>query len=230
VRFRALATDYDGTLATHGLVEQDTIEALRRLVGSGRILLLATGRQISDLSRVFSRLDLFHRVVAENGAVIYCPQTRHGTLLCAPPCEALVTRLRALGVPCSIGRAVIATTDDHEQTVRNLIRELRLDLQIALNKGSVMVLPSGVDKRTGLLKALTELALPPENVVAIGDAENDHTFLEVCGFAVAVANALPELKSRADLVTFAPHGAGVAEVINHLLTDDLAAATGMRKC
>lgn len=224
MRFVALATDYDGTLATHGTVGPDIIAALERLRGSGRALLLVTGRELPDLRTVFARLDLFDRVIAENGALIFRPAAGKEQLLCAPASEALVARLRALRVPCSAGRAVVAATEDHEPAVRKAIADLHLDLQIALNKGSLMVLPAGVDKRSGLLRALAELSLQPENVVAIGDAENDHVFLEACGFSVAVANALPELKSRADLVTLGAHGAGVAEVIDHLLADDLAGA------
>lgn len=226
MRFLALATDYDGTLATHGTVEPDTVVALTRLLDSGRTLVLVTGRELPDLKRVFAHLDLFERVVAENGALLYRPQRREEQLLCAAAPEHFLAQLRALQVPYSVGRAVVATTEDHEPIVRSVIRELGLDLQILLNKGAVMVLPSGVDKRSGVTQALAELDLPPENVVAIGDAENDCAFLETCGFGVAVANALPQLKSRADLVTLGAHGAGVIEVIDHLLADDLAAHRG----
>jgi hypothetical protein len=59
-------------------------------------------------------------------------------------------------------------------------------------------------------------------VVAVGDAENDHTFLKLCECSVAVNNALPALKERADLVTNGDHGRGVSELIDMLLRDDLA--------
>ena len=59
-------------------------------------------------------------------------------------------------------------------------------------------------------------------MVGIGDAENDHAFLAVCECGVAVANALPSLKDRADIVTAGDHGAGVVEIANQLLDDDLA--------
>ena len=85
-----------------------------------------------------------------------------------------------------------------------------------------MVLPSGVNKGTGLKAALEELGVSSHDVVGFGDAENDHAFLATCGCAVAVANALPALKERADIVTRATHGAGVAEVLQELLKDDLA--------
>jgi hydroxymethylpyrimidine pyrophosphatase-like HAD family hydrolase len=59
-------------------------------------------------------------------------------------------------------------------------------------------------------------------VVGIGDAENDHALLRLCGFGVAVANAVPLLKQQADLVTQAADGAGVAELATRLLATDLA--------
>ena len=97
-----------------------------------------------------------------------------------------------------------------------------LEMHLVFNKGAVMALPSGVNKATGLQAALRELHLSAHNVVGVGDAENDHAFLEMCACSVAVANALPALKEKADWVTRAPEGAGVDEVVRHLLADDFA--------
>lgn len=82
-----------------------------------------------------------------------------------------------------------------------------------------MVLPEGVDKATGLAAALTDLGISVEAVVGVGDAENDIEFLTACGCGVAVANALPSVKSSANFVTRGAHGAGVAEIIDYLLRD-----------
>jgi len=46
---------------------------------------------------------------------------------------------------------------------------------------------------------------------------------------VAVANALPTLKSAADIVTTAAQGAGVVELIEELLRDDLASRAPQRR-
>ena len=100
-----------------------------------------------------------------------------------------------------------------------MIEAMGLDLQVILNKRAVMILPTGIDKATGLLAALDELGLAPRDVVGVGDAENDLAFLDACGRAVAVANALPAVKARADLVTAADHGAGVIELIGRLLDE-----------
>ncbi len=222
MRYLALAADYDGTLARDGSVSDDTWAAVRRLRGSGRKALLVTGRELDDLRRVCPRLDLFDRVVAENGALLYRPATHELRPLAGRPPEAFLRELRRRGVePLSVGHAIVATREPHQAAVRAAIRDLGLPLHVSLNKGAVMVLPAGVSKASGLGAALAELGLAPRQVVGVGDAENDHDFLALCGRAAAVANALPGLRARADLVTRGDHGAGVVELIDALLADGL---------
>jgi hydroxymethylpyrimidine pyrophosphatase-like HAD family hydrolase len=222
MRYVALACDYDGTLATDGQVGEEVLSALERVRASGRRLILVTGRELDDLLRVFPGVELFDRVVAENGALLYCPASHEESVLGEAPPEPFVSALRARGVsPLSVGRSIIATWEPHETTVVETIRDLGLEHQVVFNKGAVMILPPGVNKGTGLATALTALGLSPHNVVGVGDAENDHAFLGLCECAVAVANALPLLKERADVVTAHDHGAGVVELIAALLADDL---------
>src|SRR6185295_6795948 len=83
-------------------------------------------------------------------------------------------------------------------------------------------LPSGVNKAFGMTAALAELGLSPHNVVGVGDAGNDHAFLSLSEFSVAVSNALDMLKQRADWVTEGSHGDGVQELIEVMLSSDLA--------
>jgi len=222
LRYLAFATDYDGTLASHGAVDGETVEALKRLAATGRKLILVTGRQIEDLERVFPNVVMFDRVVAENGPVLYRPASGEIRVLAEPPPAAFVDALRRRGVDAlSVGHVVVATVEPNDTIVTDVIRELGLGLQVILNKGSVMVLPTSVDKATGLNEALKELSLSPQNVVGIGDAENDQTFLAMCGRSVAVANALDAVKERVDYVTQGRSSAGVREVIDLLVSDDL---------
>jgi hydroxymethylpyrimidine pyrophosphatase-like HAD family hydrolase len=222
MRYHALACDYDGTIAHDGRVDDQTIAALGRLRDTGRRLILVTGRQLQDLLAVCPHVDLFDRVVAENGAVVYRPATREEKLLGEPPPEPFVRALRERGVaPVSVGRVIVATWKPHETTVLEVIRDLGLELHVTFNKDAVMVLPAGLSKATGLAEALRELGLSAHNVVGVGDAENDHAFLRLCECRVAVANALPMLKAAADLVTRRDDGAGVRELVEMLIADDL---------
>ncbi len=86
-------------------------------------------------------------------------------------------------------------------------------------------------KGTGLKHALAELRLSPHNAVAVGDAENDHVFLTEAELGAAVANALPTLRERADLVLRGAAHRGVEELIEQILADDLrgAAARSTRR-
>ena len=90
MRFFALATDYDGTLARDGIVAPETIHALERLRQSGRKVILVTGRELADLETVCDRLDIFERVVAENGAVIYNPALKESRTLAKAPSPEVI--------------------------------------------------------------------------------------------------------------------------------------------
>jgi hydroxymethylpyrimidine pyrophosphatase-like HAD family hydrolase len=223
MHFLAVAADYDGTLAHHGRVDEATVAALQRVRDSGRRLVLVTGRQMPSLLRTFDRVDLFDLVVAENGGLLYDPGSGRERPIAEPPPESLVDALREAGVtPLSVGRVVVSTVEPHEVVALEAIRRLGPGHQVVFNKGAVMLLPAGVDKGSGLAEGLRELGLgEPERVVGIGDAENDHALLRLCGFGVAVANALPALKERAGYVTRGERGAGLAELVDLLLRDDL---------
>lgn len=221
MRYFVLATDYDGTLAHKGRVDEPTIASLQRLRDSGRIPFLVTGRQVDDLLRVFPQVGLFGMIVAENGALLYNPANHTETLLGEPPPSALVDRLEKQGIPLSVGRGILATTVPHDIEVLHAIRSLGLEWQVIYNKGAVMALPSGVNKATGLEAALSQMGFSPHGVVGIGDAENDHAFLQLCECSVAVSNALPALKEHADLVVKGDRGAGVAELADMIIKTDL---------
>lgn len=222
VRYHVLAADYDGTLAHDGIVDDKTVAMLDRLKESGRKLVMVTGRELDDLFKTFDHTDKFDRIVAENGALVYDPATKKETKLAETPPPEFAARLREKGAtPFSEGRVIVATREPWQQLVLDTIQEFGLELQVIFNKGAVMVLPSGVNKATGLKCALEDLGYSPHNTVAVGDAENDHAFLSICECSVAVANALDSVKNRADFVTKGARGHGVQELIQGMLKDDL---------
>lgn len=209
MRYFALATDYDGTLAG-----PDALPTIERLKASGRQVVLVTGRLLEDLLDVFPGAAACDRVVAENGAVLYTPASRAIRTVGEPPPPEFVSRLGKRGVAVAVGRVIAATRVPNEGAVLETIREMGLELQIIFNKGAVMILPATVNKATGLRAALEELGLSPHNVVGAGDGENDHAFLEICECACAVPGALPSL--RADVRW------RVAELAGRMVADDLA--------
>jgi HAD superfamily hydrolase (TIGR01484 family) len=219
--FLAIATDYDGTIAHDGSVKTETVAALKQFKESGRRLILVTGRDLPDLKRTFFEIKIFDRIVAENGALIYDPSTEEERMIAPPPPAIFVERLKQLKVePISVGRSIVATWEPNEATVLKVIRDLGLELHIVFNKGAVMVLPAGMNKAVGLQAALRDLEISPHNVVGVGDAENDHSFMHACGCSAAVANALPMVSEAADIRLSGDHGFGVIELVERVCRED----------
>jgi hypothetical protein len=218
-----LAVDYDGTIAADGRVAPATARALARVRESGRRLILVTGRLLPDLKRVCPDAEtLFDAIVAENGAVTYVPSRRETRLLGDAPEPALVDALTRQGVRFDAGASILATDAALAERALTAIRETGVERTLVFNKNSLMLVPGGITKGTGLLATLAAMSLSPRNVVAVGDAENDHAFLALAECAVAVANAIPALRERADYVTRAANGQGVIELIEEHVLDDLS--------
>ncbi|MBX9692125.1 MAG: HAD-IIB family hydrolase, partial [Cyanobacteria bacterium] len=221
MQYLAAAFDYDGTLAHHGTVSSAVVDALRKLKTSGRKLIMVTGRHLENLLDVFPEANIFDSLVVENGALLYNPTTKEEKPLSERFNKDLVDGLRKIPVdPLEVGRCIVATCEPYHTHALSVIKELGLELQVIFNKGAVMILPSGTNKGSGLLKALEELGLSAHNVAGAGDAENDHAFLALCEMSVAVQNALPSIKERVDFITQKHHGDGIIEMIDELLRDE----------
>ena len=210
--FRALAVDFDGTLARDGHVSADTLAAIDEARAALVTVVLVTGRILAGLYRVFPDAGAHvDAIVAENGAVV---STRRGARLVASPVDPSVGEaLNAAGVAWRSGQVLLACSGADEPAVLDVIRRLGLEYQLVRNRGELMVLPPGITKGTGLLDALGELGLSPHNTVGVGDAENDHSLLAVCELGAAVSDAVEALRAHADLVLEHPDGAGVAELL-----------------
>src|SRR6185503_4570191 len=94
MQFLALATDYDGTIAKDGVVDEPTVDALRRARAAGLRLIMVTGRELPDLFNTFAHMELFDRIVAENGALLYDPATKQSRALAPPPPPELLDALK----------------------------------------------------------------------------------------------------------------------------------------
>ncbi len=82
---------------------------------------------------------------------------------------------------------------------------------------SLEILPKGANKGHGVKTLLRQLEAKPENVMGIGDAENDVEMLETVGFAVAVKNAAEKTKAVADEIVGSNNDDGVAEAIERFV-------------
>jgi len=212
VKFKALAVDYDGTIAQDGILDPDVRIAIAEARTRGIIFVLVTGRVLVDLERAAGELDFADAIVAENGAVLEFPN-RYSRLIGSPAPVPFLDELRQRGIPFTTGQCVVEADAKSAQQILAVIRELELPLMLLFNRSRLMVLPQGVSKSVGLRQALSALHLSRHNTIAIGDAENDHDLLATCELGVAVAWGSKSLQRVADQVLEGNGPAAVAPFI-----------------
>lgn len=108
--------------------------------------------------------------------------------------------------------------DDREKFLR-LREELKdhPDLEaISSSPFNLEIVKKGVSKARGVEKLIEKLGILREEVIAIGDGENDIAMIAYAGMGVAMGNALEEVKAVADMVTDTNDRAGVAKAIREL--------------
>jgi hydroxymethylpyrimidine pyrophosphatase-like HAD family hydrolase len=197
MKFRVLALDYDGTIAQDGKLDPDVKRAIVEARARGVVVVLVTGRILSELEKVVGDLSFLDAIVAENGAVLSFLRG-HSRLLGERPPAIFLEELRRRGIDFLAGECVVESDADLAPQVLAVIRQLELPLSLLFNRDRLMVLPQGVSKGVGLRAALATLRLSVHNAIGIGDAENDHDLLASCEIGVAVGWGSQALKQRAD--------------------------------
>jgi len=214
--FTAIACDADGTLTWRKQLAGRTAAALVRWRSAGGQVILVTGEVRADLLYL-ARTGLFDRIAGENGGTLLRPPVWRAHALGPPPPPGLLRALRGRVRHLTVGRVMVAAQQSGEEVLRAAIRSFGLDYRVIRNLKNLMALPVGINKTSGLNAALDDLGLDPARVVSVGNGENDVCLAGASGLCVAVANAVPEMKAKADWVTRRRGPDGVIEVIRRLL-------------
>lgn len=221
--FKALACDYDGTLAFEDRIGPAVREALERARKAGLQLILVTGRTFFELTRVCDCLELFDAVVAENGAVLYYPGSAMIRDQGPPVPDRLLAELDRRGIYYQVGRVIVGTGRGDEGAVKEALAAAGVTRDLIYNRAALMLLPAGVSKGSGVQQALRLMGLSPHDVLAVGDAENDLPLFDACGFSGCPGDSLPAVRERVDWVFPGAHGDGIAAAITEqILPDGLA--------
>ncbi|MGI8419801.1 MAG: HAD family hydrolase [Candidatus Levyibacteriota bacterium] len=121
----------------------------------------------------------------------------------------------------SIGSFGVSTDEERKE---NELKKMYPHLNI-INASS----PSGknwditaalANKQSAVLKVAKYFALTPEEIIGIGDGNNDIPLLEACGYKVAMGNASESLKTIADYIAPSYHEYGVAIFLRNLLSQE----------
>jgi Cof subfamily protein (haloacid dehalogenase superfamily) len=105
------------------------------------------------------------------------------------------------------------------QEMLDVLAAADIDPPPSLNYGAANLLdvvPGGIDKGTGVRRALAALGVDASEAIAFGDMPNDLPMFAVCGRSVAMGNALPEVLAAATMVTESVEGDGFAKMLTRL--------------
>lgn len=219
MRFKALAVDIDGTITDrHKRIQTLGIDILRAVEAKGCPVILATGNVLPVAYGLASFLGLSGPVVAENGGVVeYQKQIfvlgdgeesrrAYGHLRKSLDVERLFTD------NWRISEVALLPTVDPVEVEK---RVTDFDVRVEATGFAIHLVRPGHNKMNGLRKAAELLGLSTDEILAIGDSDNDVSMLAGCGMGVAVGNASPEAKKAAHMTVAGNHAEGVREALLH---------------
>jgi Cof subfamily protein (haloacid dehalogenase superfamily) len=123
--------------------------------------------------------------------------------------------LQACAEPAKI---TLCGDPEHLADIEKKLRLLNPALYLTYSAPTYLeITQSGVNKGEALKLLASDLAIPLERVLVIGDSHNDISMFEIAGMAVAVGNAPAEVKAAADLVAPSNDEDGVAWVLRELV-------------
>lgn len=113
---------------------------------------------------------------------------------------------------------MVVLEDDKEKllNIQSKFKQLEeIDAFISA-KNCLDIVKKGVSKGNAVKHYAQMLGVKPEEVVAIGDSENDLEMLRFAGFSVAMGNAEDFVKEVCDMVTLTNEEGGVGHAINKI--------------
>jgi hydroxymethylpyrimidine pyrophosphatase-like HAD family hydrolase len=220
-----LVFDYDRTLTLEDLViPSSTIETLK-LVHEKKLATLGvvSGRELKFLKVVNESVSqAFSFLVAENGACVYRNRPHSVEVIGEEWSKKIRNVLSSADLGVHFGEIIAAGPVENTTRISETLTREGIQANIVPNRDSVMVVPPGVDKGSGVLSAISHYGNRREiELTCFGDGENDLSLFEPADVRVAVANAVQPLKDLADVVTTLPGGLGVEEYLRNKFMDSL---------
>lgn len=242
---RALFSDVDGTMTTGERIEAATYDAIEQLVDSGIPIVLVTGRP-AGWGQAFMKMLPVLAVVTENGGVTFVRDGRRQHKLYGVPQASLPEWRRRMtdavvDVMSKVAGARLSSdskyrevdlaidwneeaslTKDDAETVVDLLRQAGFTAvrsSVHVNFG-----PPLFDKLSACTSLVRQVlggdASDLSPYVFVGDALNDAPMFGGFPSSVGVANVKAwwdDLTARPAYITERPEGAGLRELIAHLL-------------
>ena len=221
---KAFAIDIDGTLTENGggIIHLPAFQNLRTLEKLGYRIIYVTGRSSIEayILSVFGGTTKI--AVGENGGVVTISPSDHILLGSKEKCimgyNTLNRKIENVKITNGFDRMteiVLERTFDIDKG-KKIFKENNLDLDLYDSKYSFHINNRGINKATGLAKALDILKINPSETVTIGDSETDIPLFEFCGFSIALNHSDKIVKSKANHVVSGNAGKGLVEALDYI--------------
>ena len=112
-------------------------------------------------------------------------------------------------------KAVIALEENYlDEQIKKIPREFYDRYEVIKTRNNLLeFMPKGITKAYGISLLAKDLGINQEEIMTIGDEENDLPMIEYAGLGVAMKNAVPKVKEAAQVITDTNDRDGVAKVV-----------------
>lgn len=221
---KTFAVDIDGTITENGggMINLDSLAALRHMTNMGHNVIFVTGRSSVEgfLLSVFGGTTKI--AVGENGGCITVDANEHIKLGDIQKCrQALkviqneIENVREKRVFPRMTEVVLERTFDLD-LARQVVADKKLDVLLSDSQYAFHINSAGVDKGSGFQQIMKRLSLSKDDVIAIGDSATDVPLFKVAKTSIALGNASEYVKSQATMTVSAHAGDGVVEALDKL--------------
>lgn len=225
----------------NALPSKRVIKAIKKTQEKGVIFSLATGRSLTYVKPLINLLQLHHPLIIEGGATIYHPKKKKvlWQSLLAPKTVSKIFAILSqkpysFVVNAHLRRYVSPKKRMYKRVTRFIwydiptVEARRLKSELSEISGisvlyasswsgkdniDIHITNQNATKQHALLQLAQILIIHPQEIIGVGDHENDLPLLLACGLKVAMGNAVPNLKAIADYIAPTLEKDGVVDVI-----------------
>ncbi|WP_262362337.1 Cof-type HAD-IIB family hydrolase [Paenibacillus senegalensis] len=236
--YKLVALDMDGTFLTkeHTISEANR-KWVNKAIDAGVTVMFSTGRGIQNISPYIEQMDLKSPIVAVNGGEVWGSPgiLLKRTLMKNEWISQLAEMAKEFGV-WYWSYAVdglynkenwTGNVEKHEwlkfgfatedlerlKQVRDRLEDWGIFEITNSNLTNLELNPKGVSKASGIMEVCNLLGIKMQEVIAMGDSQNDMTMIKEAGLGIAMGNAQDAVKLAADTVTDTNEEDGVAKAI-----------------
>lgn len=114
---------------------------------------------------------------------------------------------------------LMTTADKFQETWQDVAENFKGRVDVTSSKDNYLeLMEPGVNKWQAVKQLAESFGIKPDEIMCIGDSNNDLSMIKNAGLGVAVANAKPQVQQCARMITASNDNDGVAIAIENVLT------------